>query len=298
MTSSRSGQVAAGMAVAGVALAGALLAAREATMPLPESAVRLLYLQSGARAERAFLTFDALAADVYWMRSIQHYGRDRRSKRTTDRFELLYPLLDLTTTLDPQFNVAYRFGAVFLASDPPDGPARADQAIRLLEKGLSRNPTRWQYTLDAGFVHYWYTGDYQQAATWFERAASMPKAPDWILPLAALTRAEGGDRADARRMLAELMSSDQSYLKAAAERALAQLQALDAIDHLKTLVGLFRSTTGRSPSGWDDLIRAGMLPGLPADPARFVFRYDPATETITISPESSLLPLPRGLAPR
>ena len=74
------------------------------------------------------------------MRTIQHYGRDRRSARTASRFELLYPLLDLTTSLDPQFNIAYRFGAVFLAEPPPSGPGRVDQAVALLEKGLRQNP--------------------------------------------------------------------------------------------------------------------------------------------------------------
>ena len=34
-----------------------------------------------------------------------------KSSADDGRFDLLQPLLDLTTTLDPQFNVAYRFGA-------------------------------------------------------------------------------------------------------------------------------------------------------------------------------------------
>jgi tetratricopeptide (TPR) repeat protein len=283
------------LALAGVAAAAGVLAARERHWPQPESEARLLYLRSGPTASRAYLTFDALASDVYWIRTIQHYGRDRRSARTTGRFELLQPLLDLTTTLDPKFNVAYRFGAVFLAIEPPDGPGRPDQAIALLEKGLTANPGRWQYAHDIGFVHYWHTGNYTEAAAWFERAAVMPNAPDWIRPLAALTRAEGGDRAGARRLLTELRSSNQGYVRAAAERSLAQLDALEAIDQLTSLVTRFATTTGRSPSGWPDLIRAGLLPGLPADRTGAPFTYDPATRRIAISRESSLWPLPRGL---
>lgn len=285
-------------ALVGIWAAAAVLSARERHWPQLEATARLMYLQSGAVARRAYLTFDALAADVYWIRTIQHYGRDRKSTRTEGRFELLQPLLDLTTTLDPQFNVAYRFGAVFLAMEPPDGPGRPDQAIALLEKGLRSNPGRWQYAHDIGFVHYWYTGNYAEAATWFERAASMPKAPDWIRPLAALTRAEGGDRAGARRLLAELQSSDQTYIRASAERALAQLDALDAIDRLQQLIDRFERTTGRRPAGWPDLIRAGLLPGLPADRTGVPFTYNPATRDISIGRESGLWPLPRGLAAR
>ncbi len=280
-----------------IASAAEVLSARESSRPLPESAARLLYLRSGRMADRLFLTFDALAADVYWIRTIQHYGRDRRSSRP-DRFSLLQPLLDLTTTLDPYFNIAYRFGAVFLAMEPPNGPGRTDQAVALLEKGLKTRPDRWQYAHDIGFIHYWYTGNYREAALWFERAASMPRSPEWLRPLAGVTLASGGDRQGAARLLHELLTSDEIYLRQAAERGLAQLQTLDAIDHLQALVERFHAMTGRYPEEWPDLIRAGWLGGVPADQTREPFVYDPTTHEVRLSPESALAPLPRGLGTR
>ena len=62
----------------------------------------------------------------------------------------------LTTTLDPRFNIAYRFGAIFLAEPYPGGAGRPDLAIALLEKGLRARPDKWEYMQDIGFVHYWY----------------------------------------------------------------------------------------------------------------------------------------------
>lgn len=295
----RARAIAAGTLLSALAIAGAatVLSAREATRPLPVSNERLLYLRSGRTADRLFLTFDALAADVYWIRSIQHYGRDRKSRRE-GRFELLQPLLDLTTTLDPYFNVAYRFGAIFLAMEPPNGPGRTDQAVALLEKGLRTRPDRWQYAHDIGFVHYWYTGNYVEAAAWFERAADMPDAPDWLRPLAAVTRASGGDRQGARQLLEELAGSDEPYLRQAAERGLAQLRALDAIDALQGLVERYRQAAGRLPGHWMDLVHAGMLRGLPADETGTPFVYDPDAGQVRLSPESQLAPLPRGLERR
>jgi tetratricopeptide (TPR) repeat protein len=292
--------VAAGALVAGLAIAGAatVLSTRETTRPLPVSSERLLYLQSGRTADRLFLTFDALAADVYWIRSIQHYGRDRKSPRREGRFELLQPLLDLTTTLDPHFNVVYRFGAIFLAMEPPNGPGRTDQAIALLQKGLRTRPDRWQYAHDIGFVHYWHTGNFAEAATWFERAASMPRAPEWLRPLAGITRASGGDRQGARRLLEELLASEEPYLRQAAERGLAQLRALDTVDALQQLVERYRQRTGHAPGHWMDLVRAGLLRGLPADETGTPFVYDPVAEEVRLSSESQLAPLPRGLARR
>jgi tetratricopeptide (TPR) repeat protein len=278
--------------VAGMAGAAALLHARDRSRPLPVAAERLLYVRSGSTADRLFLSFDALAADVYWIRTIQHYGRDRTSRRTAGRFELLQPLLDLTTTLDPYFNIAYRFGAIFLSFSPPNGPGQVDQAIALLEKGMRHNPNRWQYAHDVGFIHYWYTGDYQLAAEWFNRAADMPNAPEWIRPLAATTLAQGGDRAGARRLLQELSRSSEAYIRQAAERSLAQLMALDAIDAIADRIEQFHEQLGRYPESWGDLIRAGALRGLPHDPTGVPLVYDSDTHKVMLSPDSSLAPLP------
>ena len=283
----------------GLAAAAGLLHARQTAFPERLSTERLLYLRSGRTADRLMLSFDALAADVYWIRTIQHYGRDRKSSRTTDRFALLYPLLDLTTTLDPHFNIAYRFGWIFLAMPAPDGPERPDLAIRLIEKGLSHNPTRWQYAYDAGFVHYWYTGDFQEAARWFGRAASMPGAPEWIGPLAATAKAQGGDRREARRMLESLLASEEAYVRGAAERGLAQLQTLDSIDELNELIEKFRKARGAYPGSVIDISAFAGHPGqIPVDLAGYPLVYDPATHTVSLSPESTLNPLPQSMIRR
>jgi tetratricopeptide (TPR) repeat protein len=278
-----------------IGLAAGVLHARDTRAPLPVSQERLMYLRSGRTADRLFLTFDALGADVYWMRAIQHYGRDRQSERREGRFELLLPLLDLTTTLDPHFNIAYRFGAIFLSMEPPNGPARPDLAIALLEKGLTYSPDRWQYAHDIGFVHYWHTGDFSQAAAWFDKASKMPNAPDWIRQVAAVTLVEGGDRTRARQILTELVGSGESYIRAAAERSLAQLQALDSIDQLEAIVARYRQATGRLPGGWNDLVRERYLPGIPVDRSGVPFSYDADTGAVSIGVESGLLPLPRNL---
>lgn len=280
---------------AGLGLAASVLYARDVAYPLEPPTERLLYLTSGNTADRLVLSFDALAADVYWIRAIQHYGRDARSLRTTDRFALLHPLLDLTTTLDPYFTIAYRFGAIFLAMPPPDGSNRPDQAIALLEKGLERNPARWQFAMDIGFVHYWWTGDGHAAAAAFERAAALPKAPSWLRPLAAVTLTQGGDRAGARQLLLELATSEEEYIRNAATRGLAQLQALDDLDQLEAAVERYRRVHQAPPSSWADLNRAGILQGLPADPTREPYVLDPATGGVDLSPKSALAPLPKTL---
>jgi len=273
-----------------LAIAASVLHARESWFPARGNPERILYLTNDKAARRLFLSFDALGADAYWIRTIQHYGRDRKSRRETGRFELLQPMLDLTTTLDPNFMIAYRFGAIFLAMAPPDGPGRPDQAVALLEKGLRANPTRWQLAHDIGFIHYWYTGDYAKAAEWFERASLMPHAPVWMAPLAATTKAQGGNRAGARQMLVELLtSSPEEYIRNAAERGIHQLNALDAIDELNTLIERFHTLHGRSPSDLREIVPQGA----PLDDTGAAFVYDPVTHKVSLSPSSTLAPLPK-----
>jgi tetratricopeptide (TPR) repeat protein len=284
--------------VAGLGVAATVLHAGDARYPPSPQAERLLYVRSGEAARRLALTFRGLMADVYWIRTIQHFGRDRRSARTTGRFELLQPLLDLTTSLDPHFSIAYRFGSIFLSMAPPDGPGRPDQATALLEKGLAASPDRWQYAYDLGFVNYLFAGDYKKAGEWFTRAAAMPGAPVWLSPLAASTVAQGGDRSGARRLLTELLSSDQEYLRKDAVRGLAQLNTLDAIDRVQAAVEAYHASEHVYPASWADLIRANRLPGVPTDAAHVALLYDATSHTVTVSPTSPLAPLPTALVRR
>ena len=60
-------------------------------------------------------------------------------------YELLYPLLDLTTSLDPHFDIAYRFGAIFLRERYPGGPDGPTRRSRCWRKGLRHGPGEWQY---------------------------------------------------------------------------------------------------------------------------------------------------------
>lgn len=289
--------------VAGLGLAGVTLRAGDQSYSLPAPAQRVLYIRSGQVADRLMLSFRAIAADIYWIRTIQHYGRDMKSARTTGRFELLDPLLDLTTTLDPHFNIAYRFGAIFLATEPPAGPGRPDQAVALLEKGITHNPERWQYANDAGFVYYFKAAaeydpeqtrkDYETAADWFERAAKMPKAPTWLLPMAGITRAQGGDRQGAWQLLTELAASPEEYIRNAAVRGLGQIRALNDIDGLQALVEKHFEASHVYPRAWVDLVRAKELRDIPVDPSNAPYVLDPDNHLVSLHPQSPLGPLPR-----
>jgi hypothetical protein len=268
--------------------------ARDAMPPLPPPVGDggVMYLRSPAAATRIALGYDTVAADLYWIRAIQHYGGTKLSTGVKT-YDQLYPLLDLATSLDPRFDIAYRFGAIFLSERPPDGPGRPDLAVALLRKGLQAQPERWQFAQDIGFVYYWWVHDYKQAAEWFMRAAGIPGAPTWLKPMAAVTLAQGGSRASSRRLWQEIRDqADHDWLRNQAMRRLQQFDAMDQIDALVRAAIDYERRFGASPRSWADLIRAGHLRGLPADPAGHPYVLDASRGVITLGPRSPLNPLP------
>ena len=273
----------------------ALQAARDRQYGDAATEARLMYLQSPAVAGRIALEYDALAADIYWIRAVLHYGGDRRTGAGASRYELLGPLLDLTTALDPLFQIAYRFGAVFLAEPPPGGPGRIDLAEQLLRKGMAASPDRWQYPHDLGFLYFWQKRDHRTAARWFQHASERPGAPEWLAPLAAGMLARGGDRQASRQMLTQILQdADEDWLRKVASRWLRQIDALDQMDNLDAMLAKYRAQHG-PPASWIDLIRAGWIPGVPADPEGHPYLLNPMWTRTRLSPQSPLNPLPEEL---
>jgi hypothetical protein len=264
-------------------LAGAvtLHAAQDRWPPPKVDSPELLYVRSPSVMKRVLLGHHAFAADVYWIRALQHFGSERLSPPEHQRtYALLFPLLDLTTTLDPYFSIAYRFGAIFLGEPYPGGPGRPDLAVALLKKGIAAQPQKWQYLQDLGFVYYWHMRDHKTAAATFQAASEMPGAPNWLRPLAAVTLAEGGERDASRALWQQLAKADEPWLRDSARLRLTQLEAMDIMD------------------AWARIRRErGITPAIPLDPSGTPFAIDPSTGNITIARESKLFPLPGQLKP-
>lgn len=255
----------------------------------------VMWIRSGPLAKRLALSFDNLAADIYWMRAVVYYGGQRLSREKS--YSQLSPLLELVTSLDPHFRVAYRFGAVFLAEPFPGGAGRPDLAVQLLQRGVENDPARWEYVEDIGFVYYWWLRDFAQAAEWFKRAGAIPGAAEWLAPLAATTLAEGGNRASSRLLWTELRdTTDAEWIKTNAQHRLRQLDAMDMIDELNRSSARFAARHGRPPADLRELGLDEHWSVIPRDPGGTAFVLDPSNGRIRLADTSSLLPLPDGSA--
>jgi HEAT repeat protein len=110
--------------------------------------------------------------------------------------------------------------------------------------------------------------------------------------------ASGGDRPSARRMLSELLTSSEQYIRQTAQRDLLKLDALDTIDRLNVVLEEFNQKNGRYPTDLDELVRARVLASLPVDPTGEPFAYDPITHAISLSPTSKIGALPKKMNAR
>jgi tetratricopeptide (TPR) repeat protein len=245
-----------------------------------------LYLNAKT-ARRLSLGFNGLAADWYWMRSLQYVGRkiigadqnvaiDDLSKLD---LKLLAPLLENATTLDPQFLDPYEYAAVVLPA------IDVKEAIRITRKGIDANPNAWRLYQHLGYI-YWQQGDYKTAAEVYGRGAELPGAPVWMEAMKARMTAEGGSRGTAREIYTRMFEqSADEKVKDMARRRLLQLDSLDQRDGLRKLLVGYQTRTGRCPANWREI----NLPAAPLDPSGAPYVLKPGQCEVELGEGSEII---------
>jgi len=252
--------------VLGLCFGGSVFAVNRASEARGNDATlqEILYLPSGKVLRRLSLGYSSLLADIYWTRAVQYFGtRVQRSSH----YELLDPLLDITTDLDPHLIVAYQDGAIFLAQKPTWGAGEPEKAVALLEKGIRENPSYWRFYFTLGFIHYMDRQDYKAAEEAFRKGSEVPGALPWMKTMAARMAEKRKDTGTALALWQTIYNSTHDKaLKSTATLHLDSLRADADINELERRVQLYREKIGANPSQWADLVRAGLLPGIPVDP--------------------------------
>jgi tetratricopeptide (TPR) repeat protein len=229
-------------------------------------------LRSGKLVKIMSLEYAPLMADIYWTRVVQYYGN--KHVRGQAKLDLLWPLLDVTTTLDPNLIVAYRFGAMFLSQAPPTGAGRPDQAVELIRRGIQANPEYWRLYEDLGFVYYFDLKDYQKASEAFLEGSKNPDAQLWMKVMAAKIAADGESFSTSMFLWKDIYeSSSDPLIKKNALMRLKLLKAQEDCKQLNALADEYAKRNGRRPARMTDLVQAGLLRRLPTDPEGFAYVF-------------------------
>ena len=253
-----------------------------------------ILLRSGKLMKVLSLEYAPLVASIYWTRVVQYYGNKRLHEDVN--LASLRPLLDVTTSLDPHLIPPYRFGSTFLSEPQPQGAARPDLAIKLLQRGISANPDNWSLYQDLGYVYYFSTKNYAKSSQAFLEGSRNPEAPIWMKIMAARIAEKGEDRQTSWLLWSEIYKSTKDpMLKENARVQLMLLKADDDIAHLDSLAAEFQKKTGHPPSDLRELIEAGLLPAQVVDPRgfRYVLGPDGKARLNSASPLCKELPVYR-----
>jgi len=254
----------------------------------------VLYVSSPKLLKRASLGYSGLLADIYWTRAVQYYGGKHHQDAT--RYDLLWPLLDITTQLDPHLIPAYLFGGTFLSQKPPNGAGDPAKAIQLVEFGIRNNPDDWHLYYDLGYIYY-DLRDYHGASDAFERGSHVPNAHPFLKVLAAQMAQHGGELETARMLwTASFQSSHDKYIRGNAAAHLRAIQVDEDVPALERVVETYRQRNGYFPASFTELRVAGLLRGIPLDPLGNPYKLTSDGQVLLENPDDFPF-VKRGLPP-
>jgi hypothetical protein len=234
----------------------------------------LLYFPSARFTRAAAFGFTNLAADGIWLQMIQYYGRHSLSDR---EYKYLGHMFDLLTCLAPEFKMAYNFGALLLVSDARD-PAGA---LKLLDKGISLNPDEWSIPFTKGFVNYIFLGDYREAGRWFTISSRLAGAPEMAGRFAAFALKKGGDLNTSRELWVEIYNKSRNQTeKEIAKLYIDEIDQRLIIEKLNAMVAAYHKEKGDWPEGLPQMLAAGYLRYVPADPLGGKFLLSPGRDRV------------------
>jgi tetratricopeptide (TPR) repeat protein len=257
--------IAASIGVLGCLIASMLVLRRVDQIRPQATLEEVLYISSPKVLKRASLGYEGLLADIYWTRAVQYFGS--RHYNSATNYNLLAPLLEITTALDPHLVPAYHFGASFLAPAPPGGAGQPDRAIQLMQYGIQNNPNDWHLYYDLGFVYYMDLKNYAKASQAFDQGSQVPGSHPFLKLLAAQMAAHAGEYETSRMLWTATYESTQDSL--IRQNAIDHLRALkvdEDVTNLQAAVTRFGERTGRLPSSLPELLAAEGLRGVPVDP--------------------------------
>ncbi len=234
-------------------------------------------LRSAKLVKAMSLEYAPLLADIYWTRAVQYYGN--KHVRGQANLELLWPLLDITTTLDSNLLISYRFGAMFLSQAAPSGAGRPDLAVQLIQRGIRENPDYWRLYEDLGFVYYFDLKDYQRAADAFLEGSKRPNAQLWMKVMAARVAGEGESYETSMFLWKDIYDSTADpSIKENAQMHLRLLKVKEDCKQLDALADEYAGRYGRRPARMSELVQAelvqaGLIGGIPGDPLGFAYVF-------------------------
>jgi hypothetical protein len=245
---SRSALVTMGKFSAVLVLAGALTAlchhrtlSRRDRFPAEED---ILYLPKSSALKVMSLGHHELAATLVFVRALVYFGGELGTKDR--RFTWLENYMDTMVSLDPQFEMAYKWaGSAFMYNGRTITNDMVERSNHFLERGIKHFPRSWQlpWMLGCNYLFEMRTTDPKQkkeweriGGEWIRQAALIGSAPPWASLLAAqLMKKEGRDEVSMRYLEEVYLTTSDEKTKQEIRNRILFLKSKVEADRLERL---------------------------------------------------------------
>lgn len=160
----------------------------------------VLYLPNIKAIKFASFGYKNFLADIIWFKTINYFGKHYRADRN---YRWLFTLCDLITTLNPDAEHVYEFGAMMLAWEQ-NVP---DKAIELLDKALSTKRESWTLFYYRGIFKLYFKKDNEGALNDFIEASKLPGVHTTVIGLASKKLAELNDENEGVKFLESILNT-------------------------------------------------------------------------------------------
>lgn len=230
----------------------------------------IIYIPSGKYLKFAAFGNSSLLADLVYLWAIQYYS----DYSIADRFKYLDHIFSIINELDHRYLDPYEIGAVIAAYEAGD----LALALKILDKGLEKNPEQWIFPYMAGHYAQMIKKDHKLAQEYYKKAMEIEGAPTIARRLYANAAFEAMDFQTSLQTWLEIFrTAEDERIKKIASNHIYQVKAALDIQRIIEAIEKFKERYGRNPMDLSQLVRAGFLNSLPKDLDGKEYLYDSRT---------------------
>lgn len=230
----------------------------------------IIYIPSGQYLKFATFGNSSLLADLIYVWAIQYYS----DYTIPDMYEYLDHIFSIINELDPSYLDPYDIGAVIAAYEAED----LDLALKILDRGLEKNPEQWLFPYMAAHYAQMIKKDHKLAQEYYKKAMNIEGVPPIVERLYANAIFKSMDYKRALQTWLEIYkTATDERIKKIASNHLYNLTATIDIQKINEAIEKFKESYGRNPMELSQLVRAGFLDSLPKDLDGKEYIYDSRT---------------------
>jgi len=221
-------------------------------------------------------------ADMYFIQVSLHSG-SLMWKPLKFQFDSpwAYGMMDVITDLDPKFYTAYLFTGMGLIHNFDD----VKLAKPILEKGMEAFPDSWELPFWIGYDYYIYLEDNETASKYLWQAAQKPEAPKHFMALMLSALKKSGEYEKALWAMKMMYdNAPDEKTKTVYGKKMIQLRDMAV---LQKAAEVFHQRNDRYPSDLEELLSAGLIKELPADPYGQGYEWNPDKNLVVVKREKS-----------